>query len=125
IQRAAGLPIERPDLRALLPFFDTRDVVRANFCRLDGVYHPPLVLQALVEEAAGARFRYGEPVRPEAVEAETVVIAAGIWSAEVGAALGVRLAVEPSERGVFALAPFAGLHPDLPLTIDSGAGWGF
>src|SRR5438067_962220 len=124
----AALPIERLDssqVMRLIPFFDAREVLRAHYCRLDGVYLPPLVLATLVEEAreAGAEFRYATAVRPDELEAETVVIAAGVWSREVGAAVGVSLRVEPLEQGIYLVPPFPGLTPEMPLTIDSGIGW--
>ena len=125
IQTAAGLPIERVDPARLIPFFDTRDVLRANYCRLDGVYLPPLVLAALTEEAreAGAEFRYETTAQPGELDAETIVIAAGIWSSQVAAGLGVALRVEPLEKAIYLIPPFAGLSADMPLTIDSGIGW--
>jgi sarcosine oxidase subunit beta len=125
IQTAAGLPIERVDPAALIPFFDGRDVLRANYCHLDGVYLPRLVLAALVEEArdAGAELRYETAVRPEDLDAELIVVAAGNWSTEVAASLGVRLAVEPLEKGIYLVPSFPGLTPDMPLTINSGVGW--
>jgi sarcosine oxidase subunit beta len=53
------------------------------------------------------------------------VIASGIWSPEVAAALEVRLAVEAVERGVFWAGPFDWLDDRLPMTLEAGSGYHF
>jgi glycine/D-amino acid oxidase-like deaminating enzyme len=125
IQVAAGLPIAHPDPATLIPFFDTSRVIATNFCHLDGTYYPPLVLQAFIEEAreAGATFRYESEAGPQDLDAEVVVIAAGSWSRQVGAALGVVLAVEPVERGTFLVNPGVALPNNVPFLIDAANGW--
>lgn len=124
LQRELGLPIVHPDPRSLLPFLEAGDVRGANFCALDGLYTPLKVLGCLVEEAeaAGARFAYGTEAPPADGR---VVIAAGMWSAEVGDRLGVKLAVEPLERGVFQVGPFEWLPPRVPMTLEAGSGYHF
>lgn len=125
VQIAAGLPITHPDPARLLPFFDTAGISAANYCPLDGTYHPPSILHLLIEEAreAGAEFRYACEAQPHDLEAEIVVIACGIWSRQVGASLGIKLPVEPVERGVFQVQPVTALPSNVPFTIGVDAGW--
>jgi sarcosine oxidase subunit beta len=92
------------------------------------VYQPPLILQAFAEEASaeGAQFRYGATADERGIEASrAVVVAAGIWSREVGETLGVALEVTPLERGVFQVGPFDWLQDTIPMTLDAGSGYHF
>lgn len=125
LQVAAGLPITHPDPASLLPFFDTTGISAANFCSLDGTYHPPSILHLLIEEAheAGVEFRYGCEAQPQDLDADIVVIACGIWSSQVGASFGVHLPVKPVERGVFQVKPKVPLPPTVPFTIGVDTGW--
>ncbi len=127
LQVAAGLPIEHPRATDILAFLSADDVVATNFCRLDGLYLPSLVLEAFTEEAraAGAQFRYGQEATARNLEAEVVVIACGIWSREAGRRLGVELGVEALERGVFQVGPFDWLSGPLPMTLEAGSGYHF
>jgi sarcosine oxidase subunit beta len=126
LQRGCGLPIEHPDPRRIVPFLETRDVHIANHCALDGVYTPLRVLDCLVEEAqsAGARFVYGRAA-PDLDGFEAVVLAAGIWSRELGGRYGVTLPVTAVERGVFQVGPFDWLPPRVPMTLEAGSGYHF
>lgn len=126
-QRREGLPIEHPNPISLVPQLDVADVLGVNFCALDGVYRPPLVLERFAAEArsAGADLRYGCEAAPADLEAEVVVICAGMWSRRVGADLGVELRVTPLERGIFQVGPFEWLAPGVPVTLDAGSGYHF
>lgn len=125
LQVAAGLQITHPDPARLLPFFDTTGIRAANYCPLDGTYHPPSILHLLIEEAreAGAEFRYEREAQLQDLEAEIVVIACGMWSRQVGASLGIQLPVEAVERGVFQVKPVKALPHNVPFTIGVDAGW--
>lgn len=126
-QREQGLPVEHPDPLRLVPMLQVLDVLGTNFCALDGVYRPPLVLGCLSSEAraAGADLRYGAEASAQDLEAEVVVVCAGMWSRGVGARLGVELPVTPLERGIFQVGPFEWLNPDVPVTLDAGSGYHF
>ena len=128
-QRGLGLPIEHPDPQALLPELKANDIRGTNYCALDGLYLPPLVLEAFREEAteAGAVFHDGEPAVAGMVEqAEAAVVAAGIWSREVGAELEVDLAITAQERGVWMVGPFEWLKDRrVPMTLEAGSGYHF
>ena len=127
LQRELGVPVEHPDPRSLVPFLELDGITGANYCSLDGLYEPALVLRALVQEAAdlGAEFRYGAEASVSELEAEAVAICCGIWSKKVGEELGVRLQVEPLERGVFKVGPFDWMPPKLPMTLEAGSGYHF
>ena len=122
-----GLPIEHPPPESKVPFLDPAGYLGTNFCALDGLYLPPLVHRAMVEDATGL----GVVFRPEAAppedldRAEAVVVAAGNWSPEVGRGLGVELKVEAVERGVFMVGPFDWLPGDVPMTLEAGSGYHF
>jgi len=120
-----GLPIEHPEARSLFPELEVGDVLATNYCRLDGVYLPLRILECLVEEArtAGAEVRYECAAAAPDLEAEAVVVCAGIWSREVGESVGVRLDVTPLERGVVQVGPFDWLRHDTPVTLDAGSGY--
>ncbi|MGH7777846.1 MAG: NAD(P)/FAD-dependent oxidoreductase [Candidatus Dormibacterales bacterium] len=127
-QRAWGIPVEHPEPRSVAPFLEVEDVRGANFCRLDGVYLPALVLDAFVEKAreGGVRLRYGEEASPGALEAaEAVVVASGAWSQGVGGSLGVDLPVTPWERGVYQVGPFDWLNGAEPMVLEAGSGFHF
>jgi sarcosine oxidase subunit beta len=127
-QRELGLPIEHPEAAAMVPYMATEAVLATNFCRLDATYLPVRVLGCMVEEAtaSGAEFRYGcEATEAEIDGAETVAVCAGTWSREVGERLGVALAVNPLERGIFQVGPFHWLGPDVPVTLHLDSGYHF
>ncbi len=128
LQRSCGLPIEHPDPASLVPFLTADGYRTTNFCSLDGLYRPPLVLDAFIAEAteAGAQFRYGvEATAGELDSAEAVVICAGVWSGQVGRGLSVRLAVEAQERVVWEVGRFEWLGAQVPMTLEAGSGYHF
>src|SRR5438874_76293 len=88
-------------------------------------FSPVALLHLLTEEAreAGAMFRYSCEAGPQDLDAEIVVIASGSWSRQVGAALGVELAVEAVERRVFQVVPGITLPDSVPFIIDAANGW--
>ena len=53
-----------------------------------------------------------------AIATDSVICAAGAWSAEVAAMAGVELPVTPVRRQVLFTAPIPGLPDELPMTID-------
>jgi sarcosine oxidase subunit beta len=127
-QTGQGLPIEHPEPNALVPFLEARSVAATNYCGLDGVYAPALILACLNEEAtdAGAEFRYGETAPAADLErADAVVVCAGAWSTRVAAGLDVRLDVTPVERGIFQVGPFDWLPVSTPVTLEIDSGYHF
>src|SRR5450759_4971679 len=107
-QRSCGLPIEHPDPQAVVPWLDTSGIHGANYCSLDGQYIPLDILGCYMEEARelGVDLRLGREAGSRNLAAGIVVIACGVWSPEVAAKLGVTLAVEAVERGIFMTGPY-------------------
>jgi sarcosine oxidase subunit beta len=142
LQNSLGVPtveLSVGEVAAMLPQLETGDLVGATFCPLDGHVTPEAVVQGYVAAAAkrGVRLRQGCAVtgiassegRITAVETTrgpiatgTVVCAAGAWSPEIAAHVGVDLPVRPERRWTFFSADDAGLPADLPLTVDFSTG---
>lgn len=138
LQRSLGVETElldRAQAAELCPLATTDDVLAATFCARDGICTPDAVVQgyasgarrlgAHVEthcEATAIRHRDG---RIEAVETakgaiatDTVICAAGPWSAQVGALAGVALPVQPLRRQILFTEPLGDVPRRLPMTID-------
>jgi len=73
---------------------------------------------AVAIEDRGGRRRRVVTSRGAAIETPTVVIAAGPWSAEVGALAGVEVPIHPSRRQVAVTGQIPGLRADFPFVID-------
>lgn len=59
------------------------------------------------------------------IETDTVICAAGAWSQDVGAWLGVHLPVVPLRRQVLVTEPISAVDPHTPFTIDFGTSYYF
>lgn len=126
----------------LVPQLETRDLLAATFCPLDGYATPEAVVQAYAGAAAarGVHVRQGwaaerivvhagrivavETTRGR-IETGTVVCAAGVWSREVAALAGLELPVTGEPRWMFFTPQDGGLPDPLPLTIDFSTGFYF
>ncbi len=124
LQRALGVPVERVD-PSFVPGLRTDDVVGAVFCATDGVGDPPAVTRELVRRAGELGVEVRERTAVEELEAETVVLACGAWSADVARRFGVDLPVRPLCRQLVRTSPVDGLPDDLPMTIESETGFHF
>jgi len=124
------------ELRGLYPLLDTAGVVGGLWTPNDGQTNP---VDTTLAYAKGARQRgvriledaevlavlaesgraTGVRVRAEGVEtvvrAGTVVLAAGMWSAELARPLGIRLALQAAEHCYVVTEPMAGLPRGLPV----------
>jgi sarcosine oxidase subunit beta len=142
LQNELGVPsrfVELDEVRELCPIAGLEGVLAATYCPLDGHASPEAVVQGY---AAGTR-THGGTVQTgcsvtairlagseiEAVETTlgaiatgTVVCAAGAWSPQIGAHVGVELPVQPYLREVGFTAPADGLPPTIPLTVDFTSG---
>jgi sarcosine oxidase subunit beta len=141
LQNELGLPsrvVTTEEAARLSPLAGLEGVLAATFCPLDGTASPEAVVQGY---AAGARRHGGtvvtgcavtgieledgeiRSVRMEqgAIETDTVVCAAGVWSPELGRMVGVELPVEPVFREVGYTGPTA-LPERFPLTVDFSSG---
>ncbi|MBD0291246.1 MAG: FAD-binding oxidoreductase [Thermoleophilia bacterium] len=145
LQARLGVPSREAspsEAAALVPGLVTDDIVGATFCPLDGRATPEAVVAGYADAARrrGARIRQGEPVQrietrggavaavvtPRArIVTDTVVCAAGVWSREVGALVGVDIPVTGERRWMHYTAADGGLPAPLPLTVDFSTGFYF
>jgi sarcosine oxidase subunit beta len=125
-QCSLGVAVERVD-PSVVPGLRVDDVLGAVFGREDGVADPPAVTRELVRRAAGLGVEVREHIPAEELlpQAETVVIACGPWSRELGAALSVELPIRPLCRQLLATGPIAAVPERLPMTIEAESGFHF
>jgi sarcosine oxidase, subunit beta len=138
LQNDLGIPsrmIGVEEARRLSPLVSTDGLLAAAYSPADGHCTPESVVLGYASAArrAGATLlphcaatgidvRDGciVGVRTEAgtIRTDTVVCAAGAWSAEVGSWVGVDLPVTPLRRQILVTEPVPGLDPQTPFTID-------
>lgn len=143
IQKSEGCAVELLDPAALtrrFPAISASGVALASHGTAnEGWFDGPALMQGFRHKARelGAEYVVDEVVRlaPDqvtlkaglAIEADTVVLAAGPWSGEVAATAGIALPVEPRRRSVFVfdIRREEGREtlPLLPLTIDPSGVW--
>ncbi len=119
------------------PLINASDLVGAVFFPGDGKVDPVDTTVALARGARMGGARIGEGVRVHRVlveggraagvatdagdvGADHVVIAAGMWSRQLAAAVGVTLPLQACEHFYIVTEPVAGLSPDLPTLRDPG-----
>lgn len=145
LQNELGVPSRMLDVAEacrLCPLVSSEGLLGAVFGPRDGHCTPEAVVQGYAQGAralgatvarhcavtgidlAGDKI---ERVRTEHgdVATETVVCAAGPWSALVGEMVGVELPVRPLRRQVLVTEPVPDLPPDLPMTVDFGTSFYF
>jgi sarcosine oxidase subunit beta len=140
LQNELGVPSRLLDVAeacAMSPFVNSDGLLAAAFSPSDGHCTPEAVVAGY---AAGAR-AHGAVIRRHCavtgidvldgaitgvhtargvVRTETVICAAGAWSAAIGELVGVTLPVRPLRRQVLVSEPVPDLPADLPFTIDFG-----
>ena len=136
--RTVGVDIRQIDLDEALelcPLLNIDDLVGALFIPQDGVTSPVDTTMALAKgaRARGARIVQGTAVTgvvvedgravgvdTEAgrVEAETVVLAAGIWTRQLAATAGVSVPVQACEHFYIVTEPIEAVQPDMPTVRD-------
>jgi sarcosine oxidase, subunit beta len=145
LQNELGVPsrlVTPGEALELCPLAGVDGVLAAAYSPLDGHASPEAAVQGY---AAGAR-AYGASVLTRcpvtsietrdgairavatargAVETSTAVCAAGAWSPELAAPLGVELPVRPFLREIGFTAPVDGLPERFPLTVDFSTGFYF
>jgi glycine/D-amino acid oxidase-like deaminating enzyme len=124
LQVELGVPVERVD-PAFVPGLATEDILGGVFCGTDGVGDPVAVTRELVRRARAVGVEVREQTPIEHVDAETVVIACGAWSADVAARFGVELPVRPLARQLLQTTPLESLPERLPMTIEAETGFHF
>lgn len=143
VQQALGVPsreIAPAEARELVPQLTLDGVITATYCPRDGHMTADAVVRGYAAAAAarGVRIRQSCPVtgiRTGAggrivgvdtaggpIATDTVVCAAGAWSAEVGRLAGVEIPVVGMPRWMHFTPADGGLPQRLPLTIDFSSG---
>ncbi|MGR6964087.1 NAD(P)/FAD-dependent oxidoreductase [Geodermatophilus sp. URMC 61] len=138
LQNALGVPsrlIGVEEARRLSPLVSPEGLLAAAYSPTDGHCTPESVVLGYASAArragatllphcaaTGVDVRDGRVtgVRTDAgtIRTDTVVCAAGAWSAEIGSWAGVDLPVTPLRRQILVTEPVPGLDPRTPFTID-------
>ncbi len=138
LQHSLGVPtqwLSGDEVRARLPLFAANDVLAATFHPDDGLADPNGVVAGYISGARrlGATTLTDTPVtgietengRVVAVQTpqgriacETVVNAAGPWSAQVSAMAGIDLPVIPIRRQMLTTTALPAIPTDFPFVID-------
>ncbi|HRW49867.1 MAG TPA: FAD-dependent oxidoreductase, partial [Caldilinea sp.] len=138
LQRSLGVPTEWLDgdeVRRRVPLLAADDVIAATFCARDGLADPNSVVMGYVSavrrlgvtaltgvavtgiERDGNRIT-GVVTDRGTIACETVVNAAGPWSALVSEMAGVPLPVTPIRRQMLTTTALPQVPPDFPFVID-------
>jgi sarcosine oxidase, subunit beta len=128
VQRGLGVPVDAlsaADVAELVPGLAVDDVVGASFCATDGTADPAAVTRELVRRAVTLGVELREGTSAEGLEADTIVLACGARSAEVGAALGAELPVRPLARQLLLTESVEVLPERLPMTVEVETGFHF
>jgi len=126
LQAGLGVPVERVDA-SFVAGLETQDVLGAVFCAQDGVADPPAVAQELVRRAVELGVEVREHTLAESLldEADTLVIACGPWSSELGRRAGIELPIRPLCRQLLATEALPSPPPMLPMVVEAETGFHF
>jgi sarcosine oxidase subunit beta len=101
LQEELGVPVEQVDA-SFVDGLRTDDVLGAVVCSTDGTADPPAVTRELVRRATKLGVEVREGCDAATLEADTLVIACGPWSAGLAATRGIELPVRPLCRQLLA-----------------------
>jgi sarcosine oxidase subunit beta len=138
LQNMLGVPsriVSVAEIAALAPEVVLDGIVGGTWCALDGLVDPHGLLQGYVSRARqlGVTLITGSPATgieidrarvcrvltaAGAIETFNVLIAAGPWSAQVGALAGITIPIQPSRRQIAVTRPTAPVRADFPFVID-------
>jgi sarcosine oxidase subunit beta len=138
LQSRLGVPsrlVDRGEIAALAPEIELAGIIGGSWCPADGLVDPHGLLQGYVTQARrlGATLETSAPVTAidvvagrvrgvrtpqETIDTRRVVIAAGPWSAFVGALAGVDLPIQPIRRQIAVTSAIPALRTDFPFVID-------
>jgi glycine/D-amino acid oxidase-like deaminating enzyme len=138
LQNALGVPsklVSVDEIRELAPEVELSGIIGGSWCPLDGLVDPHGLLQGYVANARrlGARLETsarvtgidvrdgairGVKLASRTIETTRVLIAAGAWSADIGAMAGVSLPIRPVRRQIAVTNPIPDLRTDFPFIID-------
>jgi sarcosine oxidase subunit beta len=145
LQAAFGVPsreLTPAEAARIVPQLEVGDLLAATYCPRDGYATPEAVVQGYARAAAARGVRIlqrtaveGIDVRGGRIEAVrtaagaiatgTVVCAAGVWSKDVAAMVGVDLPLEGEARWMHYTPRGEAFPPVVPLTIDFSSGFYF
>src|SRR5215813_11563394 len=137
LQNRLGVPsrlVDRREIAALAPEIDLEGIIGGSWCPADGLVDPNGLLQGYVTQARrlGVTLETSAPATAidvsngvhhvttprDTIETPRVVIAAGPWSADVGALAGVELPIQPIRRQIAVTSAIPALRADFPFVID-------
>lgn len=139
LQNALGVPsrmIDAAQARALCPYLDDKQLLAAAWSPNDGFARPADAVHGLVSAAATLGVQVRTQTRVAGIDAgaaqtaavrlgdgtsvgtPTVICAAGAWSRQIGAMVGVDLPVVPKRREIAFTPPLDPRPPRIPFTID-------
>jgi glycine/D-amino acid oxidase-like deaminating enzyme len=124
LQNELGVAVERVDPTGI-PGLATGDVLAATCCWGDGLADPPAVAHEMLRRAQELGVEVREHTPAEDLEADLLVIAAGPWSADLGAHAGVELPIRPLCRQLLETSPLEKLPDELPMVIEEETGFHF
>jgi len=142
LQRSLGLEVELIDpdqINKLAPKVKTDDILKATFCRQDGLADPNDLVQGyasasrnlgveiLVEtEVTGIKTNSnsieGVSTKKGVIDCPLVVNAAGPYAGVVAKMAGASLPVEPVRRQIVTTAALDFVGPDFPMVVDVKSG---
>ncbi|MGW7071038.1 NAD(P)/FAD-dependent oxidoreductase [Streptomyces sp. NPDC054855] len=138
LQNSLGVPsrmIGADEARRLCPYLSTDGLMAAVHSPTDGHARPGLVVHGYAEAAARAGVRLATHTRVTGMDTtadrvsavhtdrgdvacSTVICAAGAWSEQIGAMVGVDLPVRPVRRQLAFTRHLSPAAPRIPFTID-------
>lgn len=137
--KTVGVEIEKIELDQaveMCPVLNTEDLVGALYIPKDGQTSPVDTTMALAKgaKAGGAQIFEGVSVSDltkdgetisgvtladgSHIEAETVVLASGMWTRQLAATAGINVPLQACEHFYIVTEPIDGVHPDMPTIRD-------
>jgi len=142
LQRSLGLKVEMidpPEIRKIAPPLQTDDIIKATFCKDDGLADPNDMIQGY----ASAARKLGVEIKVETevtgltkdgdkitgvytgetlIETPLVINAAGPYAKVIAGMAGVNLPVEPVRRQIVTTGPLDYIEPSFPMVVDVKSG---
>ena len=130
-------PIELEEALERLPLLNVSDLIGALYIPGDGVVSPVDVTMALARGAKNGGATVFEGIAVEAIrakdgritgvdteqgpiEAESVVLATGMWTRQLAATVGVNVPLQACEHFYIVTEPLDGVPPGMPVIRDPG-----